>query len=177
MRRLVLLLGLIGAVAASGLSAPAGEFRFPKTGKHAFRVDLPKGWQTKLDALGGLLLVPPASSQHALIYIAIGVDDKWRGQPDSAVAAAAAKTAGIALSDKQDPVRISDAKGAALYRGMAFYGTMPAKRGLARKVKIAIFRLEPNSWAQVLVVTQPGINATELDALNQVLNGLALAAE
>src|SRR5450756_2739411 len=63
MRRLVLLLCVL---AAGALPAQAKALRFPQTGKHAFLVDLPKGWQTKTDARGGLLLIPP--SQSCLLY-------------------------------------------------------------------------------------------------------------
>ena len=60
MHRLCQLFCLMGAVAAGALPAQAKELRFPNTGKHAFLVDLPKGWQTKTDARGGLLLIPPS---------------------------------------------------------------------------------------------------------------------
>ena len=48
------------------------------------------------------------------------------------------------------------------------------KRGLARTAKIMIFRLKSNTWAQVWVVTQPGMNAVETDAIDQVLNRITL---
>lgn len=166
---------MIGGVAAGGLAAHANEFRFPKTGKHGFRVNLPKGWQSNADTRGGLLLVPP--DQHAMIYIAILVDDKLRDRPDSAVAGEVAKVAGIEHIDSQGPAQISDPNGTVFYKGTAFYGTMPAKHGFARKAKIVIVRLEPNTWAQVWTVTQPGMNAVESDALDQVLNGITLTSE
>src|SRR5664279_4073068 len=149
MRRLVLLLCVL---AAGALPAQAKALRFPPTGKHVFLVDLPKGWQTKTDARGGLLLIPPSQSQHAMIYLAILVDDKLRGQPVSAVAAQVAK---------EEPARMTDPQGAIL-RGTAFYGKIsekiPEQRGLARKAKIVIFPLEPNTWAQAwtcLLYTSP----------------------
>ena len=40
-----------------------------------------------------------------------------------------------------------------------------------------LVRLQPAVWAQVWVVTQPGINAVELAALDRVLNGLTLVSE
>jgi hypothetical protein len=173
MRRLVLLVGLIGAVAAG--AAHAGALRFPPSGKHAFQLDLPKGWQSKTDSRGGLLLVPPYP--HALIYIGILADDKYRDQPDSAVAGEVAKIAGIEQIDGQGPARISDPKGAVFYRGTTFHGTIPAKRGLARKAKIVLVRLQSTVWAQVWVVTQPGVDAVENAALDRVLNGLTLISE
>ena len=118
MRRLVLLVGLIAAVAAG--AAHAGALRFPAAGKHAFQVDLPKGWRSKTDKRGGLLLVPPYP--HALIYIGILADDKYRDQPDSAVAGEVAKIAGIEQIEGQGPARISDPKGAVFFRGTAFNG-------------------------------------------------------
>src|SRR5450631_2992288 len=180
MRRLCLLLCLIGAVAAGALPAQAAALRFPPTGKHAFLVDLPKGWQTKTDARGGLLLIPPSQSQHAMIYLGILVDDKLRGQPVSAVAAAAAKSAGVATFDKEEPARMTDPAGAVI-RGTAFYGKIaekiPEKRGLARKARIVIFPLEPNTWAQAWTVTQPGMNPVEYKAVDQVLNNITLTTE
>jgi hypothetical protein len=177
MRRLVLLLCVL---AAGALAAQAAALRFPKTGKHAFLVDLPKGWQTKTDARGGLLLLPPSQTQHAMIYLAILVDDKLRGQPVSAVAAQVAKTAGVATFDKEEPARMTDAQGAIL-RGTAFYGKIsekiPEKRGLARKAKIVIFPLEPNTWAQAWTVTQPGMNPVEYKAIDRVLNNITLTTE
>jgi hypothetical protein len=171
MRRLFILLCLIGAVAAGGLAAHANEFRFPKTGKHAFRVTLLKGWRTKIDTRGGLLLVPPPPSQRAMIYIAILVDDKFRDQPDSAVAAEVAKLAGIQHIDSQSPARISDLK------GTAFYGKIAKKQRFARTAKIVIVRLAPNTWAEEWIVTQPGIGPAERDALNQAISQLTLTTE
>jgi hypothetical protein len=173
MRRFFVLLCLL---AAGALSAHAGEIRFPKTGKHAFLVDLPKGWKTKTDARGGLLLLPPADRQHAMIYLGIIIDDKLRGQADSAVAAEVAKTVGIETFDKQEPARMTIPSGGVL-RGTAFYGKIPEKRGLARKAKIVIFPLEPNTWAQAWTVTQPGMNSVEYKAVDRVLNSVTLAAE
>jgi len=173
MRRFVLLLALMGAVAAGGAHADA--FRFPQTGKHAFKVELPKGWRSKTDGRGGLLLVPPYA--HALIYIGILANDKYRGQSDSAVAGEVAKIAGIDQIESQGPARISDPTGAVFFRGVAFNGRIPAKRGLVRKARIVLVRLQPNVWAQVWIVTQPGINAVENAALDQVLNGLTLISK
>ena len=176
MRRLVLLLCLIGAGAAGALPAQAEALRFPKTGKHAFLVDLPEGWHTKTDTRGGLLLIPPPQYQHAMLYLGIVVDDKLRGQPDSAVAAEVAKTVGVKAFDKQEPARITDAKGG-VHRGTAFYGKIPENRGLSRRGKIVIIPLEPSTWAQAWTVTQPGMNYIEYDALDRVLNSITLAGE
>ena len=177
MRRLVLLLCVL---AAGALPAQAKALRFPQTGKHAFLVALPKGWKTKTDARGGLLLIPPSQSQHAMIYLAILVDDKLRGQPVSAVAAAAAKSVGVEMFDKEEPARMTDPQGAVL-RGTAFYGKIsekiPEQRGLSRKAKIVIFPLEPNTWAQAWTVTQPGMNPVEYKAVDQVLNNITLTTE
>ena len=172
MRRLVLLLCVL---AAGALPAQAKALRFPPTGKHVFLVDLPKGWQTKTDARGGLLLIPPSQSQHAMIYLGILVDDKLRGQPVSAVAAEVAKSVGVETFDKEEPARMTDPQGAIL-RGTAFYGKIsekiPEQRGLARRAKIVIFPLEPNTWAQAWTVTQPGMNPVEYKAVDRVLNAI-----
>jgi hypothetical protein len=175
MRRLVVLLCIMVGVTAGGLAADADAFRFPKTGKHAFHVNLPKGWQSKVDTRGGMLLVPP--HPHAVIYIAILVDDKLRNQPDSAVAAEVGKTGGVQHINQQGPAQVSNPAGTAFYKGTAFHGELPASHGLARKAKIVIFHLEPNTWAQVWIVTQPGLNAVESDAIDQVLNGITLTSK
>jgi hypothetical protein len=172
MRRLFLLVCLI---AAGALAAQAEPFRFPKTGKHAFRVNLPKGWNTRTDTRGGMLLVPPY--RHAMIYLGIVVDDKLRNQPDSAVADEVAKTVGIEHIDHEGRARVTGSHGTPIYRGTAFSGMMPAEHGFARKAKIMIFPLEPNTWAQVWTVTQPGMNAVESDAFDKVLNGITLTSE
>jgi hypothetical protein len=176
MYRVLVVICLVSTVTVGGLAAHANEIRFPKTGKYAFRISVPTGWQAKTDTRGGLLLVPPGQ-QHAMIYASILVDNKFSGTSDSAVAADVARIAGIRSFYKQDHARISDPTGAVYYRGKIFYGTMPAKRGLARKAKIAIFRLEPNTWAQVWVVTQAGMNPTETDALDHVLNSITLTTD
>jgi hypothetical protein len=173
MRRFFMLLCLL---AAGALPAQADVVRFPKTGKHAFLVDLPKGWRTKPDARGGLLLIPPSQSQHAMIYLGIIVDDKLRGRPVSAVAAEAAKPVGVETFDKEEPARMTDPQGAVI-RGTAFYGKIPEKRGLSRKARIVIFPLEPNTWAQAWTVTQPGMNSVEYKAVDRVLNSITLTAD
>jgi len=176
MRRLCLLLCLIGAVAAGALPARAAALRFPPTGKYSFLIDLPKGWQTKTDARGGLLLIPPSQSQHAMIYLGILVDDKLRGQPVSAVAAQVAKSVGVVAFDKEEPARMTVPSGAVL-RGTAFYGKIPEPRGLSRKAKIVIFPLEPSTCAQAWIVTQPGMNSVEYKAVDRVLNNITLTSE
>jgi hypothetical protein len=176
MNRFFFHLCLIGAIAAGVSAAHAEAFRFPKTGKHAFLLDLPRGWHTKTDMRGGLLLIPPAQYQHAMLYLDIVIDDKLRGQADAAVAAEVAKSVGVKAFDKQEPALITDAKGA-VHRGTMFYGKIPEKRGLSRWGKIAIFPLAPNTWAQAWMVTQPGMNYVEYDALEQVLNHIMLTGE
>ncbi|MGZ5842429.1 MAG: hypothetical protein ACXWJ8_10915 [Xanthobacteraceae bacterium] len=173
MRRLILFLCLI-AVAA--LPARAAEFRFPQTGKHAFLVDLPKGWHSETDAKGGLLLIPPADAQHAMLYLGIIVDDSLRGKPLEAVAAAAAKSSGVESFDKQEPARITDAKGA-VHRGTAFYGKVLEKKGHFRKAKIVIIPLGDNTWAQTWIVTQPGMGYVEYNKFDTMLSSLTLAGD
>jgi uncharacterized protein YhbP (UPF0306 family) len=115
-----------------------------------------------------------------MIYLAILVDDKLRGQPVSAVAAQVAKSVGVETFDKEEPARMTDPQGAIL-RGTAFYGKIsekiPEQRGLARKAKIVIFPLEPNTWAQAWTVTQPGMNPVEYKAVDRVLNAITLTSE
>jgi hypothetical protein len=98
----------------------------------------------------------------------------------SAVAAAAAKSAGVATFDKEEPARMTDPQGAVI-RGTAFYGKIaekiPEKRGLSRKARIVIFPLEPNTWAQAWTVTQPGMNPVESKAVDRVLNSITLTAD
>ena len=171
MRRLALLLLLIAA-----LPAQARELRVPADGKHALIVDLPRGWVTKTDARGGLLLIPPAEAQHAMLYLAVTADDSLRGKPLEAVALQAAKSSGVEKFDKQEPARITDAKGA-VHRGTAFYATVPEKHGFKRKAKIVIIPLAPKTWAQAWIVTQPGMNHVEYDKLNAVLESITLAGE
>ena len=178
MRRLALLLLVValGAMSAPILPARAAEMRFPKTGKYAFLLDLPRGWVTRTDAKGGLLLIPPAESQHAMLYLGILTDDNLRGKPLDAVAAQAAKPSGVESFDKQEPARITDAKGA-VHRGTAFYGQVPEKKGHFRKAKIIVIPLADNTWAQAWIVTQPGMNYVEYNKLDAVLASITLAAE
>jgi hypothetical protein len=177
MNRLLLLLCLIVALAAGAPAAHADTFRFPASGKHAFHITLPKGWQTKMDTRGGLLLFPPSHRQRAMVYVGILVDDNLRGRPDSEVAAEVGRIAGVETFDKQEAARVTDAKGTRIYRGTAFFGQIPGKRGLARKARIVIFPLEPNTWAQVWTVTQAGMNAPETAELDRVLNDITLASD
>jgi hypothetical protein len=165
MRRLVLTLSLLAFAAA----AHAAELRVPKTGAYAFHVTVPKGWHSRYDALGGLLMVPPASSQHAMLYLAILTDAKYRGQPASLVAAEVAKLAGIETIDSQKPAQISGRD------GTAYFGNIVRKAPrYERKAKIVLVRLAPNVWAQQWIVTQPGMNYVETDALNKALAGITL---
>ena len=163
MYRLLLLLS-VAAIAA--VAPPAQAFRFPETGKHAFQVNLPPGWKTTVDTRGGMLLVPP--DNHAMVYIAILVDDTLRGQPISAVAEAVAKIAGIKQIERLEPAQLSDLP------GTAFYGEIAVKPRYARQAKIVIVPLTPNTWAQEWIVTQPGMNAAQRHALAQVIDGIEL---
>lgn len=173
MRRFLLLLCLF---ALAALPASAVEFRFPKSGTHAFLVDLPRGWVTKPDARGGLLLIPPTNAQHAMLYLGIITDDALRGKPLESVAAAAAKRSGVEGFDKQEPARITDAKGA-VHRGIAFYGKVPEKKGRFRKAKIIVVPLGDNTWAQAWIVSQPGMGYVEYSKFDAVLESLTLAGE
>jgi hypothetical protein len=173
MRRFMMLVSLVAALVVGVVTAQA--FRFPQRGPHAFNVTLPKGWVSKTDKRGGLMLIAPG--ERALVYLGIEVDGRFRGKPDSAVASDVAKTAGIERLEAQGAARISDAAGASLFRGTAYTGVLPAKHGLARKAKVVIIRLAADTWAQVVTVTQPGINAVENEALDRVLNGLTLISK
>ena len=170
MRRLFLLalLALVPTVAL------AKELRFPKAGKHGFTLDLPQGWHTRTDEKSGMLLIPPAPTQHAMVYVGLIVGDALRGKPLDAVADKAGAQAGVKSFDKQEEARVTASSGGALHRGTAFYGNIAEKRGHTRRAKIVIIPLEPNTWAQVWTVTQPGMNAVEYKALDHVLESLTL---
>jgi hypothetical protein len=164
----------LAAALAFAPRAQAEEFRFPKTGQHFFQVDLPKTWRATTDKSGGLLLVPP-SPQHAMIYLGVLTDEKLRGKPLRAVATAIGKPAGVEMGGKEDDVRIAGPDGKIVRRGAAFFGDIPAKRGLrSRRARIAVFPLAPDTWAHIWTVTQPGINAAETKALDAVLNAITL---
>ena len=165
MRRL--LFSLIAIAAA--LPAQAESLRYPKSGAHAFRIELPKGWKATADKRGGLLLVSP--DNHAMIYLAILTGDHFRAQPESAVAGDVAKLAGIERIDSQAPAQISERN------GTAFFGELREKRGLARKAKIVLVRLAPDAWAQEWIVTQAGMNSVERQALERAVAGITLASE
>lgn len=171
MCRLALLLLLLAA-----LPAQARELRVPPSGKRALVVDLPGGWQAKADAAGGMLLIPPATSQHAMLYLGIVSDEKLGHAMDVAVAAKVGRKVGVTGFDKQEPARISDAKGA-VHRGTAFYAKVPEKHGMWRRAKIVIIPLAPHTWAQAWIVTQPGMNYVEQNKLDNVLESITLAGE
>jgi hypothetical protein len=173
MRRLVLVLCLVVFGAAS---TGAAELRFPKTGKHAFLVDLPRGWHTKTDAKGGLLLIPPATSQHAMLYLGIFTDNALRNAELGAVALAAAKPSGLDHFSTKEPARITDQKGV-VHHGTAFIGKVPEKNNMFRRAKIIIIPLTPGVWAQAWVVSQYGASPHELRVLEAVLDSLTLANE
>jgi hypothetical protein len=174
MRRFFFLLATLAALPAAALPAAARSLQFPPDGAHAFRLDLPRGWKSTTDKRGGLLLVPP--DDHAMVYLAIVTDGALRGASDSAVAAKVTKIAGVVMNDKQDPESITAADGIRIVRGTAFYGTLPARHGLARRARIVLFKLSPDTWAQVWTVTQPGMNAIETRALGKVLDGITLVS-
>jgi len=184
MRRLLPLLALLFAAALGVLAltpARAAELRFPKTGAKAFHIDLPDNWRTRTDAHGGLLLIPPAGEQHGLLYLALIADDAVRAEAGIAgaarIAQAAAKPVGIVLDGSEAPARVTDPQERTVFHGMAFTGTMPAKRGYARAVRMVIIRVTPDTWAQVMTVKQPGMNAAETAALDRVLNDITLTAQ
>jgi hypothetical protein len=168
-------------VALAFTPARAAELRFPKTGAKALHIDLPENWRTRADTRGGLLLVPPAGEQRGLLYLALIADDAARTEPGTSgaarIAQGVARPAGIVLDGKQEPARVTDPTGRTVFHGMAFTGTMPAKRGYARAVRMVIIRVTGDTWAQVMIVKQPGMNAAELAALDRVLNGITVTAQ
>lgn len=172
MRCLVLLLCFL----AAALPAQGKELRVPKDGKYALLVDLPRGWQTRTDKLGGMLVIPPAARQHAMLYLGIVHDAGLRGATDAAVAAKVGRMVGVTGFDKQEPAHITDRRGA-MHRGTMFYAKVPERRGYSRQAKIVIVQLAPDTWAQAWVVIQAGMNYVEADALDKVLNGIRLATE
>ena len=174
MRRLLTLALLALVPTFVHTTANAAALRFPKAGKHGFALDLPKGWHTKTDEKSGMLLIPPAPTQHVMVYLGLIVDDALRGEPLNAVADKAGREAGVKSFDKQEEARITASNGGALHRGTAFYGNIAEKRGHSRRAKIVIIPLGPNTWAQVWTVTQPGMNSVEYRALDDVLESLTL---
>jgi hypothetical protein len=161
--------------------AQARELRVPASGVPALTLDLPRGWQTKPDKAGGVLLIPPAGSQHVMLYVGILHDDELKGAMDVAVAAKAGRAAGVTGFDKQEPARVTDAKGV-VHRGTAFHAKVPEKgaaqkRGLFRRAKIVIIPLGPGVWAQAWTVAQPGAGPSELRAVEAVLDSITLVRE
>jgi hypothetical protein len=171
MRRLAFALLLLAA-----LPAQARELRVPPHGKYALVVDLPHGWQAKTDKLGGVLVIPPAVHQHAMLYLGILHDAALRGATEDAVAAKVGHLAGVTQFDKQEPARITDRKGR-VHAGIMFTGKVPEKRGRSRQAKVVIVRLAPDTWAQAWTVMQAGMNYVEAAKLDQVLNSVVLAIE
>lgn len=172
MRRLVLALCLVVAA----LPTPAKELRVPPHGKYSLIVDLPRGWQSRTDTAGGVLVIPPAERQHAMLYLAVVHDAGLRGASDATVAAKLARTVGVTGFDRQEPAHITDRKGV-MHRGTMFYAKVPEKRGYSREAKIVIVPLAPDTWAQAWTVTQAGMNYVEAAALDKVLDTIRLAAE
>ncbi len=170
--RLVVLLVLL----AAALPARAKELRVPPQGKFALIVDLPRGWQSKTDALGGVLVIPPAERQHAMLYLGIVQDADLRGASEAAVAAKVGRLAGVTSFNRQEPARITDRKGR-VHRGIMFFGRVPEKSGRSRHARIVIVPLAPDTWAQAWIVTQAGMNAVEAAKLDKVLDSVVLAAE
>lgn len=176
MRRLVLLLCL-----AAAWPAQAKELRVPAAGTPALALDLPRGWHTKTDKEGGVLLIPPATSQHAMLYVGVLRDDELKGAMDVAVAAKVGRAVGVTGFDKQEPARVTDQKGA-VHKGTSFTAKVPekgaaAKRGLYRRARIVIIPLTPGTWAQAWTVAQPGVGAHEQRALDAVLDSITLVSE
>jgi hypothetical protein len=160
---------LVSGLLAFAAAALATELRVPKDSPYAFHVTVPKGWHSNYDAFGGLLMVPPAPSQHAMIYLAVLKSEKYRNQTDSVVAADVARLAGIEKIESQKPAKISGRD------GTAYFGTIVKKAPrYERKAKIVLLRLAPDTWAQQWVVTQPGMNYVELNALNKTLDAITL---
>ena len=83
---------------------------------------------------------------------------------------------GVEKFDKQEPARITDAKGT-VHRGAAFYGNVPEKKGRFRKAKIVVVPLAGNIWAQAWIVTQPGMDYVEYNKFDAVLDSLTLASD
>ncbi len=81
------------------------------------------------------------------------------------------------MTERHESERITAADGARIIRGTAYYGTLPSKHGLARRARIVLFKLAPDTWAQVWTVTQPGMNARETAALGNVLNSITLSSQ
>lgn len=171
MRFVVLLLLL-----AVALPAQARELRVPPEGKYALIVDLPRGWQARTDKLGGVLVIPPAPQQHAMLYLGIVQDAALRGASDETVAAKVGRLAGVTAFDKQEPARITDRNGR-VHAGTMFTGKVPEKRGRARQAKIVIVPLAPDTWAQAWTVMQAGMNHVEAAKLDKVLNSVVLAID
>jgi hypothetical protein len=160
---------LVSGLFAFAAAAQAAELRVPKDSPYAFHVTVPKGWHSKFDAFGGLLMIPPAPSQHAMIYLAVLKSEKYRNQSDSVVAADVARLAGVEKIESQKPAKISGRQ------GTAYFGIIVKKAPrYERRAKIVLLRLAPDTWAQQWVVTQPGMNYVELNALNKTLDAITL---
>jgi len=172
MRLLLALVCLCGALAA----AQAAELRVPKEGAHFFRVTLLKGWHGKFDRSGGMLLIPPPASQHAMIYLGMLSDGKYRALADAAamaqIAQRDARLAGIDTLEKIDSEKPAQISGR---NGTAFSGSIRSRRPrYARKATIVLVRLAPDTFAQEWVVTQPGMGYVERDALDKALANIAI---
>ncbi len=177
MRRLVVLLWLCCGFAAAQAAA-AAELRVPKSGAHFFRVTLLKGWHGKFDAGGGMLIIPPPTSQHAIIYLGILTDAKYRGQDDATAAAAIARNdAKLAGLDKLEKIESEQPAQISGRNGTAYFGTIRTRPRYVRKAKIVLVRLAPDTFAQEWVVMQPGMGYVEAAALDKALANITLGGE
>ena len=144
----------------------------PKNSPYAFHVTVPKGWHSKYDAFGGLLMVPPAASQHAMLYLAVLKSEKYRNQSDASSPPTSPASPASRAIESQKPAKISGRD------GIAYFGTIVKKAPrYERKAKIVLVRLAPDTWAQQWIVTQPGMNYIELNALNKALDGITLGRD
>jgi hypothetical protein len=152
--------------ARSTASATDGEesIRLPQSGDPAYAFTLPAGWTSKYGPDGTLTITAGACS--CAVVLAIGYTDTVT-TPTSEMAATVFTAAGASPYSSMAPAAIAGIP------GDGYFSTL-LMNGMLLGLKLAVVRVDPLHYAELMVITRPNPSPAATSALDALLAAVRL---
>jgi hypothetical protein len=162
--RLQFLFALLLALALCPAAVQAREVRYPETGAPSMTFSVPDDWETQLDSVGNMLVIPVDKSggfSLTLAEYAGGLDDLATEVMTGAGADPAAKSGNDAISG---------------FQGFDYESALVNKSGVRTLWHLVLVRIDPTHIASVMMITTESASPEQRAALATLFKSIVLSA-